>query len=164
MKNHTENVRQKLVQDLFIILVNNPRQLLHARNYFKNKIFWRGIIKKLLKSNFLFSFEPSPLSNTKGTWNRWPVAIQVMKQAQKNSFISYVLSDQVWWYNIKRFLSYSKNYICKFMQAKLWHHKLFHLHLPFWIWKVSKGREKVRKNWISRERKELFRWNKKHFS
>ena len=26
-----------------------------------------------------------------------------MKQVQKNSFISYVLSDQVWWCNIKRF-------------------------------------------------------------
>ena len=32
----------------------------------------------------------------------------VTKQIQKNSFISYVLSDQVWWCNIKQFLSYSK--------------------------------------------------------
>ena len=47
-----------------------------------------------------------------------PVAnpFQVTKQVQKNSFISHALSDQVWWCNIKRFLSYSKNYICKFMQ------------------------------------------------
>ena len=81
-----------------------------------------------------------------------------------NSFISYVLSDQVWWYNIKRFLSYSKNYICKFMQANLWHHELFHFHLPFLIWPVWKGREKITKIWISRERKELLRWNEKHFS
>ena len=22
------------------------------------------------------------------------------------------------------------------MQASSWHHKLFHFHLPFWIWKV----------------------------
>ena len=29
------------------------------------------------------------------------------------------------------------------MQANLWHHKLFHFHLPFWIWKVWKGREKI---------------------
>ena len=62
-------------------------------------------------------------------------------QVQKDSFISYVLSDQVWWCNIKQFLSYSKNYSCKFMQVNLWHHKLFHFHLPFWIWKVWKGRE-----------------------
>ena len=62
-----------------------------------------------------------------------------------NSFISYVLSDEVWWCNIKQFLSYSKNYICKFMQANSWHHKLFHFRLSFWIWKVWKGREKIQK-------------------
>ena len=28
---------------------------------------------------------------------------------------SYILSDQVLWCNIKGFLSYFKNYICKFM-------------------------------------------------
>ena len=42
-------------------------------------------------------------------------------------------------------------FICKFMQASLWHHKLFHFHLPFWIWKVWKGRDKIKKIWISRE-------------
>ena len=74
-----------------------------------------------------------------------------------------ILPDQVWCY-IKRFLSYSKNYTCKFMQANSWHHKLFHFHLFFWIWKVWKGRGKITKNWISQEQKELFRWNKKPFS
>ena len=39
MKNHAENVQQKLVPDPFLILVNNPKQPLHARNYFKNEIF-----------------------------------------------------------------------------------------------------------------------------
>ena len=57
-----------------------------------------------------------------------------------------------------------KNYICKFMQANLWHHKLFHFHLLFWIWKVWKGRGKNTKIWISREQQELLRWNKKYFS
>ena len=38
-KNHEENVQQKLVPELFIILVNNPKQPLHARNSFENKIF-----------------------------------------------------------------------------------------------------------------------------
>ena len=70
------------------------------------------------------------------------------------------MSDQVWWYNIERFLSYSKIYICKFMQANSWH-KLFHFRLSFWIWNAWKVREKITKIWISRERKELFRWNKK---
>ena len=63
-------------------------------------------------------------------------------QAQKNSFISYILSDQVRWCNIKWFLSYSKNYVCKFKQAISWHRKLFHYHLSFWIWKICWGREK----------------------
>ena len=41
------------------------------------------------------------------------------------------------------------------MQANLWHHKLFHFPLPFWIWKVWK-RGKNTKIWISREEKQLF--------
>ena len=41
------------------LLVNNPKQLLDARNYFENKIFWKRIIKNLLKSE-LFPSEPSP--------------------------------------------------------------------------------------------------------
>ena len=45
-------MQQKLVQDLFIILVNNPKQLLHARNYFE-----RGLSKGLEKSNFF----PNPV-------------------------------------------------------------------------------------------------------
>ena len=81
----------------------------------------------------------------------------------QNLYIGYILFDQVWWCNIKRFLSYSKNYIWKFMQDNSWHHKLFHLQLSFWVWKVWKGSKKDTKILISRERKELFRWNKKIF-
>ena len=156
-------MQQKLVPDLFIILVNNPKQPLHARTYFKSKIFRKSIIKKpFKKGNFLF-FRAQSLSIDKiitkqrgpGTSDQWLFRL--------NSFVSYVLSDQVWC-NIKLFLSYPKNYICKFTQANLCHHKLFHVDLHFWIWKVWKGREKITKSWISRQRKELFRWNKKHFS
>ena len=38
-KNHAENVQKKLVPDPCLILENNPKQPLHARNSFKNKIF-----------------------------------------------------------------------------------------------------------------------------
>ena len=38
-KNHAENVHQKLVPDPFLLLVNIPKQPLHARSCFKNKIF-----------------------------------------------------------------------------------------------------------------------------
>ena len=55
-------------------------------------------------------------------------------------------------------MSYSKNYSCKFMQANLWHYKLFQFQLFFWIWKVWKVRGKITKTWISQEWRELFRW------
>ena len=38
MKNHAEKVHQKLFPDPFFILLNNPKQPLHARNSFKSKI------------------------------------------------------------------------------------------------------------------------------
>ena len=44
-KNHAENVHQKLAPDA-LILLNNSKQLLDARNSFKNKVFWKRIIKK----------------------------------------------------------------------------------------------------------------------
>ena len=56
-------MQQKLVAHLFIILVNNPKQPLYARNSFKVRYFERGLSKSLKKGNFLkvtiFSFEPS---------------------------------------------------------------------------------------------------------
>ena len=45
-KNHVENVQEKLVRNPFLILVNNPKQPLYARNSFEIKIFWKRIIKK----------------------------------------------------------------------------------------------------------------------
>ena len=56
MKNHAENVPEKLVTDHFLILVNDPKQLLHVRNYFKKKMFCKMIIKKLLTSYLHFFF------------------------------------------------------------------------------------------------------------
>ena len=57
-KDHAENVHQKLARDPFLILVSNPKQLLHAINSFLNKIFWKRIIRKLLKNNFTFFSNP----------------------------------------------------------------------------------------------------------
>ena len=37
---------QKLVPDSFFISVNNPKQPLHARNYFKNKVLSRRGLSK----------------------------------------------------------------------------------------------------------------------
>ena len=52
-------MHQKLVPDPFFILVNNPKQPLHARNSFKNMIFSKKIIKNPLKSLF-FLLNPVP--------------------------------------------------------------------------------------------------------
>ena len=43
------------------------------------------------------------------------------------------------------------------MQANSWHHKLFHFHLYFWIWKVWRGRENLEnKNSFLDEIKNIF--------
>ena len=39
MEKYAENKYQKLVPDPFLILLNNPKQPLHAGSFFKNKIF-----------------------------------------------------------------------------------------------------------------------------
>ena len=43
-------MHQKVAPDPFLILLNNPKQQLHVRNSFKNRLFWKWIIKKPLKS------------------------------------------------------------------------------------------------------------------
>ena len=49
-----ENLHQKVVPDPFIILVNNPKQPLHARNFFKNNILKEDYQKALkMQGNFL---------------------------------------------------------------------------------------------------------------
>ena len=83
--------------------------------------------------------------------NKRGLELVTMLQGQKKSFISYALSEQLWWCNIKRFLSYSKNYICIFMQANSWH-KLFHFHLPFWIWKVWKRKKLQKFEYLEKEK------------
>ena len=45
-KNHAEIIHQNPVQESFLTLVNNPKQPLHTRNCFKNKVFGKRIIKK----------------------------------------------------------------------------------------------------------------------
>ena len=68
----------------------------------------------------------------------------------------YVIPDHVWWCNIKLFLSYSKNSICKLILANSWHHILFHFHLCFCIWKLWKGKEKITKLVYLKNEKNFF--------
>ena len=84
---------------------------------------------------FIFSSEPSPfqwtkLSKTEGAWNKRPVRLQnKFSKILLSLLVTYMLSNHVWWFIINWFLSYSKNYICNFMQANSWHHKLFQFPL-----------------------------------
>ena len=41
-----QKMHQKLASDPFLIFLNNPKQPLDVINYFKNKVFWKRIIKK----------------------------------------------------------------------------------------------------------------------
>ena len=61
-KNHAENVHQKLVADPFFIFVNNPKQLLHAINSFKNKIVSKDYQKPLKKLTLFFLSNPVPFN------------------------------------------------------------------------------------------------------
>ena len=108
------------------------------------------------------SFNGQSYQKQKGSGTSAQSLFRSRNKFRKFPLLVIILSDKVWWCNVKKFLSYSKNYICKFMQVNSCHHKLFHFHLSFWIWKVWKRREKNTKMWKSRERKELFRWNKKN--
>ena len=56
----------------------------------------------------------------------------------------YILSGQVWWCNIKQFLSYSKYSICKLMQVNSWH-KLSTSTGPFQPGKCGEEGEKTQK-------------------
>ena len=54
-------MHQKFVLDPFLILLNNPKQTLHAGNSFENKKIWKTIIKKFLKSQLYFFFRTQSL-------------------------------------------------------------------------------------------------------
>ena len=82
-------------------------------------------------------------------------------ETRSQKFLYYVFSDQVWWCNMKRFFSYSKNYTCKPIHDIINYSTFI---CPFASGKWRNEQEKLRKIWISRERENLFRWNKKHFS
>ena len=62
MKNYAENVHQKLVPHPFFILVNNPKQPLHPRNSFKNKILKGDYQKPLKKLTLFFLSNPVPFN------------------------------------------------------------------------------------------------------
>ena len=64
MDRHAENVHQKLVLDPILTLANNPKQPLHAGNYFKNfkNILKEDYQKVLNKLTLFFLSNPVPFN------------------------------------------------------------------------------------------------------
>ena len=115
-------MHQKLAPDPFLILVNNPKQSLHAKISFKNKLFLkRGLSKSLKKVNFIFALNPVSFNGQsyqkqKGTGTSDQSLFKLQNKFRKiPSLVTYYLTkfDDV----TKQFFNYSKNYICKFMQV-----------------------------------------------
>ena len=75
-------MHQKLAPDPFWILLNNPKQLLHARNSFKNKIFWNRITKDFKKLTSVFLLNPV-LFNVQSIKNKRSRSIWKMKKKKK---------------------------------------------------------------------------------
>ena len=100
---------QKLVLDLYIILVNNPKQPSHARDSFKSKNY-----QKALKNVTLFFLSnPVPFNGQNCKKRKEPGTRDQSFFRLQNKFrtipllVVYCLT-KFWWCKIKRFLSYSK--------------------------------------------------------
>ena len=131
------------------------------------RYFERELSKSLKKVNFFFQTQSFLMDRIIKNKRGLELATSRSSGYEASSKILLYSLYIIWpslMINVKQFLSYSKNYIYKFMQVSWWHHNFFHFHLPFSIWKMWTGREKITKNWICREQKEFLRWNKKHFS
>ena len=124
--------------------------------------------KAFKKLTLFFLLNPVPFKgqsyqkqNGPGTSDQLLFRLQI--KSRKNVFISCILSDQIWYVNlmifndnVKPFLSYFKNSICKFMQANSWQI----IPLPFHIQSGKCRRnQKNYKNLNILRKKEVVRWN-----
>ena len=132
----------------------------------KIRLFERGLSKTIKKFTIFFLLKPFPFNGQSCQKQKGPGTSDqllfrlLIKFTKMSLLVMYYLTKFI---NIKWFLSYSKNYTWKFMQANSWHHKLFQFHLSFTILKVWKRRGKITKISIFWEWKELFRWKKNIF-
>ena len=77
----------------------------------KTRYFERGLPSSLWKVNFIFFIRTHSLLTYKIMKNKRGLELvffMLQNKFKKVSFINVVLPDQVWWCNIKHFLSYSK--------------------------------------------------------
>ena len=139
---------QKLVPDLLLILVNNPKQPLHAVNSFEIKIFWKRIIKVLKKWTLFFVsffFQTLSLLMCKIITSKRGLELVATLFRLQSKFreirllvLYYVIYSGFW--VIQKITSAN---LCKPIYDII--HQLFHFHFSFWVWKVWIGREKIQK-------------------
>ena len=107
----------------------------------KIRCFERGLSKSLKKFNLfflwnLFPFNAQSYQKQKGPGTSEQLLFRLWNKFRKIPLIvMYYLTTIV---DVKQFLCYSKNYICRVVQDNLWNHKLFLFCLSFWI--VRKGK------------------------
>ena len=92
-QNGAENVDQKLIPDIFLILVNNQKQPLHTRNSFKNKdIFKKSYQKALKRLTLFFLSNPVPFNGQDYEKQKGP---GTSDQSEKSSSKQKLSSKQV---------------------------------------------------------------------
>ena len=103
--------------------------------------------KPLKKSTLLFLPNPVPFNGQSYQKQKGPgtSAKSLFRLRSKFRKIPLLVIPYLTKFDIKRLLSYFKNCILKFMQTSSWHHKLFHFHLSFFIWRVWKEWGKLQK-------------------
>ena len=77
-------------------------------------------------------------------------------------FFNGLSPDNFWYFNWKKFLSYSKKqsfYASHFMMQQSFNFKLL-----LWIWKLGAVSRKINKIWRLQKARQCIKWNKLHFS
>ena len=165
MERHAGNVHQKLVPNPYHILVNNLKQLLHARNFFKRKIFRKTIIQKLSKRLSLFFLLNQVLFSGQSYQKQiGPVTPDQLLFRLENKLME--ISLLIMHYLTKFGIIYSGFWVVPKITSvnlcKPIYDIINYSNFICWVWVVCKRREENWKIGISQERKELFRWNKFH--
>ena len=107
-------------------LVKSPKEPIHARKSFEDKIFWKMIIKKPYRSWLNFFLCTQSLFMNKIMKNKSSLELVTSlslgcKPCLEKFLFSDLSSGQFWWFNTTWFLSYIKNCNCQFMQTNSWH-------------------------------------------
>ena len=102
--------------------------------------------KALKKLTLFFLSNPVPFNGQSYQKQKGPGTSDQSLFRLQNKFRKIPLLVIYYLTKFDEFLSYAKIYIYKFIQANSRHHKLFHFHLSYLIWKVWKGREKAIQN------------------